>query len=164
LDSLPVPSVNLEQFYRFALLLGGDAKTAEQVLAVSLAEMQKQEGAIAEHEEPSRLAGGPNPGGERGRQSERPDGGAGTDPDGGRGDEVPQLLAIEAYLFARRFSRLAEPGRSALALLYLDLYQPGELPALLGLSWERLCEVLSSAREELQASLQQMRSAELVTS
>ena len=78
--------------------------------------------------------------------------------------EVPQLLAIEAYLFARRFSRLAEPGRSALALLYLDLYQPGELPALLGLSWEHLCEVLRCAREELQASLQQMRSAELVAS
>jgi DNA-directed RNA polymerase specialized sigma24 family protein len=162
LEPASVPSVNLEQFYRFALLLGGDAKTAEQVLAAALTEMQKHCGELRSTASRQAWLVG------RIRQaSPAPKrNGAGAVVPGlvrtEEANEAPQLLAIEAYLVARRFSSLAEPGRSALALLYLDLFSPAELTKLLGLSWEKLCEVLASAREELRANVSQMRSPELV--
>ena len=164
MEPASVPSVNLEQFYRFALLLGGDAKTAEQVLAAALTEMQKHLGQLRSTATRqawlvSRIRqASPKPGKGSAAATVAPVL-VRTEEEG---SEAPQLLTIEAYLVARRFSGLAEPGRSALALLYLDLFSPADLTKLLGLSWEQLCEVLTSAREELRANVSQMRSPELV--
>lgn len=47
------------------------------------------------------------------------------------------------------FHALAEPGRSALALLYLRVFPPDELAGILGKTEFELADILQSAREEL---------------
>lgn len=66
---------------------------------------------------------------------------------------VRQLLGIEAYILARHFHGLAEPGRSALALFYLDLFTPVEIAQLLKMHLEELGTTLAGARAALAASL-----------
>lgn len=163
METATVPTVNLDQFYRFALLLSGHAKTAEQVLAAALGEMQSHHGELRStasrhswlvtriRQECKRVnPPGAEPGAVPGLIRMAEDGSS----------QVAPLLAIEAYLFARRFSGLAEPGRSALALFYLDLFPAAEIPGLLNMSWDRFCEVLTNARAGLRAGIQQMRTHE----
>jgi DNA-directed RNA polymerase specialized sigma24 family protein len=159
LETAPVPTANLDQLYRFALLLCGQARAAEQVLATALAELQSQLGQVRStgsrhvwlvariRQECQRRA----PEGETG-----PVAGLIRVPEE-ETDEAAPLLAIEAYLFARRFSALAEPGRSALALFYLELFPAAEICGLLNLTWDRYCETLKKARASLREGVQQMR-------
>lgn len=163
--STAVPRASLDQYYRFALLLCGNAKGAERVLGSALAEMRR-------HTEQLRNA--------QARQAwlvtrlrqeckrlTTPKPAAGAAPGLVRSEEDlaenPELLTIEAYLLAQRFSCLPEPGRTALALLYLDLFPPAELPKLLELSWDRVCTALAEARLELQKQIAEMRSPEAVS-
>jgi DNA-directed RNA polymerase specialized sigma24 family protein len=159
LETAPEQTANLDQLYRFALLLCGQARAAEQVLATALAEMQTQLSQVRStgsrlvwlvariRQECQRRA----PGGETGYV---PGLIRVADEDV---DEAEPLLAIEAYLFARRFSTLPEPGRSALALFYLDLFPLAEICGLLNLTWDRYCETLKKARASLREGVQQMR-------
>lgn len=164
LETATVPTANLDQFYRFALLLCGQARVAEQVLATALAELQTQLAEVRSigsrhvwlagrirQECQRRVPGGetgPVPGLVRLPEEET--------------EEAAPLLAIEAYLFARRFSTLAEPGRSALALFYLDLFPSAEICGLLNLTWDRYCETLQKARASLREGVAQMRTPEPV--
>ena len=66
---------------------------------------------------------------------------------------VPEVLAIEAYILAEHFHCLAEPGRSALALFYLELFSPDEIAKLLKMNLEELGQTLAEARGALQNSL-----------
>jgi len=63
------------------------------------------------------------------------------------------VLAIEAFILARHFHTLPEPGRSALALFYVDLFTPGEIAGFLKLELEQLADTLAAARERLQEVL-----------
>ena len=67
--------------------------------------------------------------------------------------EVPEVLAIEAYILAEHFHRLPEPGRSALALFYLDRFTADEIAKMLSVNLEELGTMLSDARGALQGSL-----------
>ncbi len=69
-------------------------------------------------------------------------------------EESQEVLAIEAYIVAQRFSTLPEPERSALALFYLDLLAVPQIAALLGFSLEELAAALGRARTHLHAALQ----------
>jgi DNA-directed RNA polymerase specialized sigma24 family protein len=51
--------------------------------------------------------------------------------------------------FATRFSRLAEPGRSALALLYIGHFSVQEIAQILQLPLEMLAEAVDAARAAL---------------
>ncbi len=70
-----------------------------------------------------------------------------------------EVLEIEAYLVAQRFHRLTEPGRSALALFYLDTFTNEDIAKLLKLDEEQLAETLGQARAQLQELLRGSRSA-----
>jgi DNA-directed RNA polymerase specialized sigma24 family protein len=65
----------------------------------------------------------------------------------------PEILGIEAFILAEHFHRLPEPGRSALALFYLDLFTPEEIAQLLNMKLEELGATLAEARTRLQESL-----------
>ncbi len=157
-----VPKAHLEQFYRLALLLSGHAKGAEKVLALALSELGRHAeqfrstqarlawlvARIRQECQPQRFCAKtmtPAPGLLRSEEDS---------------SDHPELLAIEAYLLAQRFAKLSEPGRSALALLHLDLFTSAELPRLLNLSADRFATELAEARRQLRAQIQGMRSAE----
>ncbi len=75
-------------------------------------------------------------------------------------DDAPLvILQIEAYLVAQRFHQLPEPGRSALALFYLDSFNNEEIAKLLKLHEDDLAETLDAARTQLKALLRASRSA-----
>ena len=65
----------------------------------------------------------------------------------------PEVLGIEAFILAEHFHGLPEPGRSALALFYLDLFTPEEIAHLLKMKIEQLGATLAEARTRLQESL-----------
>jgi DNA-directed RNA polymerase specialized sigma24 family protein len=65
----------------------------------------------------------------------------------------PEVLGIEASILAEHFHGLPEPGRSALALFYLDLFTPEEVAQLLKMNIEQLGATLAEARTRLQESL-----------
>lgn len=67
----------------------------------------------------------------------------------------PVVLNIEAFIVAQRFSMLPEPERSALALFYLDLFQPGEIAKLLKMNIETLGATLGRARALLAGAMQE---------
>jgi len=141
------PSATLAEFYRFALLLTGDIRTAEKIMARTLAVVESQleemrndasrqvwlaqrirerclhENAMNENPVPRLLR---------------------TEAEG-----RPEILKIEAFIVAQRFSTLPEPERSALALFYVDIFQPAEIAQLLKVSIDELCEVLVRARTQL---------------
>jgi len=54
--------------------------------------------------------------------------------------------------FAEQFSMIPEPGRSALALLYLKLFPPRDAAALLDLNLEDFSNALKNARAHLRLS------------
>ncbi|HWB60418.1 MAG TPA: hypothetical protein VG733_13060 [Chthoniobacteraceae bacterium] len=55
-----------------------------------------------------------------------------------------------AAALAARFARLPEPGRSALALLYINHFSIQEISQILQLPLEMLADAIGSAREALQ--------------
>ena len=70
------------------------------------------------------------------------------------------MLDIEAYLLAQRFHLLPEPGRSALALFYLNLFSTEKIADLLEMPIEKLAGTLGRARALLQESLREGRAPE----
>jgi len=148
------PSATLAEFYRFALLLTGRSPAAEAVMAETLAEVEKQLDQIrTEANRQAWLARrirerclknnleNPVPVVPRLLRLEPAPG------------EIPEVLGIEAYILAEHFHCLVEPGRSALALFYLDLFSPEEIGMLLDMNLEELGETLAGARAALQNSL-----------
>jgi DNA-directed RNA polymerase specialized sigma24 family protein len=147
------PSSTLAEFYRFALLLTGNAKSAEQVMADTLSEVESQLGQfrnatsrqawLATHIRERCLENNKSapPTAPRLLREE-------SDP-GTR----PELLGIEAFLLAQRFHLLPEPERSALALFYLELFSVEEIAELLKMDVDLLSDTLGAARELLQKSL-----------
>lgn len=145
------PSATLAEFYRFALLLTGDIRTAEQIMARTLAVVESQ---LAElRSDASRQvwlaqrirerclsenAGNENPVPRLLR----------TEPEG-----RPEILKIEAFIVAQRFSTLPEPERSALALFYVDIFQPADIAALLKMSTDDLAAALGRGRMLLAEAL-----------
>lgn len=151
LDPVLFPEETLNKFYRFALLVTGEAHAAEQLLAESLAEVEMRIGHLrSEHRRRAWLL-------RRLRQrvaameTARP-----PTPRLLRGEESagPVVLEIEAYILAQHFAALPEPERSALAMFYLKLFPMRELPELLELDLEDLAVALDRARQKLSASLQ----------
>ena len=148
------PSATLAEFYRLALLLTGNGKKAESVMAETLHEVEPQ---IAQfRSETSRQAwlatrirerclnnqnGDPPPAPRLLREELEP------------GDK-PEILPIEAYLLAQRFHTLREPERSALALFYLEFFTTTEIAQILKMDPEELCAALGRARGMLQEALE----------
>ena len=148
------PSVTLAEFYRFALLLTGSSDAAESVMAETLAEVEAQLDQIrTEANRQAWLArrirerclknnlANPVPVVPRLLRLEPAAGG------------VPEVLGIEAYILAEHFHCMLEPGRSTLALFYLDLFTPEEIGKLVNMNLEELGATLSEARAALQNSL-----------
>jgi DNA-directed RNA polymerase specialized sigma24 family protein len=152
LDTASCPSTSLSEFYRFALLLSGSVPAAEAALAAAFGEagehlcQMRSEGqrrvCLAMHIRQYCLAH------EEAVESKAPR--LLREPSG---EGVPEVLKIEAYILAQRFRRLPEPGRSALALFYLDLFEVGEIAALLQMRLEELGAALGRARGQLQEAL-----------
>lgn len=149
------PSATLAEFFRFALLLTGRSPAAESVMADTLAEVEVHLDQMrSEANRQAWLArrirerclknnlDSPSPAAPRLLR---------MDPAPGA---VPEILGIEAYILAEHFHRLAEPGRTALALFYLDLLSPEEIGKLLKMSMEELGVTLAEARGALRNSLQ----------
>ena len=148
------PSSTLAEFYRFALLLTGRSAAAEQAIAETLSEADAQLDQIrSEANRQAWLAQrirerclknnaeNPTPLVPRLLRTEPPPG------------AVPEVLEIEAYILAEHFHCLPEPGRSALALFYLDLFTPEEIAKLLKMTLEELGAMLAETRAALQGSL-----------
>ncbi len=152
MDPVLFPEETLCSFYRFALLVTGEAHAAEQLLAESLAEVEMRISHLrGEERRKAWLIR---------RLRERVatlDAAPARTPRLLRG-EIPEpgeeILEIEAYILAQHFATLAEPERSALALFYLKLFPPRELPELLDLELEDLAGALDRGRQQLRASLQ----------
>ena len=148
------PSATLAEFFRYALLLTGHARTAEALLVELLAEA---EGPLAQlRNETSRRAW------LAGKMRERCLANQGAVPaaaprlireEAEPGGPKPAVLGIEAFLLAQRFHALPEPERSALALFYLEIFEVEELAQFLQMDLEVLSETLGAARELLQQAL-----------
>lgn len=148
------PSATLAEFYRFALLLTGCSSAAESVMAGTLAEVEthldqirteaNRQAWLAQRIRDRCLKNNlENPGPTVPRLLR-------LEPAPGA---VPEVLDIEAYILAEHFHCLAEPGRSALALFYLDFFTPEEIGKLLKMTLEELGATLAGARAGLQSSL-----------
>jgi DNA-directed RNA polymerase specialized sigma24 family protein len=152
------PSSTLAEFYRFALLLTGNAKSAEQVMADVLAEVESQLSQF--RNETSRQAWLATHIRERCQENNKS-----TPPaaprllreDSEGGTQPPPVLEIEAFLIAQRFHTLPEPERSALALFYLDLFTVEEIAELLNMDMHALSDTLGAGRDLLQKTLAHMR-------
>ncbi len=137
------PSATLAEFYRFALLLTGHQAAAELVITETLAETGgRLEEIRTETNRQAWLA-------QRLRErclkaNATPSTLASPEPDG---------AGIEAEMMARHFHRLPEPGRSALALFYLELFAPEEIAQLLKMTLEELGATLAETRARLQEAL-----------
>lgn len=73
-------------------------------------------------------------------------------------EEAAEILEIEAYLVAQRFHQLEEPGRSALALFYLDAFTTEEIAKLLRMTEVQLADTLADGRLRLQRLLRASQS------
>ena len=148
------PSATLAELYRFALLLTGRSAAAEAVMAETLAEVEAQLDQIrTEANRQAWLAQrirerclknnleNPLPIVPRLLRVEQPAG------------APPEVLGIEAFILAEHFHCMAEPGRSALALFYLDLFTPEEIAKLVKMTLEELGATLAEARVALRNSL-----------
>lgn len=151
------PSAALAEFYRFALLLTGNAKSAEQVMAETLAQVEGQLSQF--RNETSRQAWLATRIRERclANNASAPPVAPRLVRDDSETGEKPAVLQIEAFLLAQRFHMLPEPERSALALFYLEFFTVEEIASLLKMDVELLCDTLGAARELLQQSLRAMR-------
>jgi DNA-directed RNA polymerase specialized sigma24 family protein len=146
LETTSFPSATFAEFYRFALLLTGNVKVAEHVMADTLAEVESQLGQF--RNETSRRAWLATRIRERCLKNN-----ASAPPSAPRllRDDFdttgnPEILKIEAFLLAQRFHALPEPERSALGLFYLDLFTVSELSQLLKMNEDTLSETLGAAR------------------
>ena len=151
------PSAALAEFYRFALLLTGNAKSAEQVMAETLAEVEGQLSQF--RNETSRQAWLATHIRERclkNNASAPPAAPRLLRDDSETGDKTA-VLKIEAFLLAQRFHMLPEPERSALALFYLEFFSVEEIAELLKMDTDLLSDTLGAARQLLQESLRGMR-------
>ncbi len=151
-----LPNAALAEFYRFAVLLAGNAKVAERVLAEVLGEVQTQiEQLRNENSRRAWLAARI-----RERCLEIKDE---TPPAPGlvRGEvgaaESPEPLDIEAFLVGQRFHLLPEPERTALALFHLDLFSTEEIAQILKLKTEQFAETIGRGRTLLRDALKVMR-------
>lgn len=151
--SPPSHPSGLAELYRFALLLTGHAKTAEQVLGETLAATEAhldqvrsetgrqawlvqaiRERCLKNNEAPPAAA----------PRLLRTDAPAGT---------APAVLPIEAFLLAQRFHALPEPERSALAIFYLDFFTITQIAELLKMDLETLADTLTAGRTLLRRAL-----------
>jgi len=153
LETSSFPSATFAEFYRFALLLTGNVKVAEQVMADTLAEVDSQLAQI--RNETSRRAWLASRIRERclKNNSSAPPSAPRLLRDESETPGKPEILEIEAFLLAQRFHALPEPERSALALFYLDLFSVSELSQLLKMNESALSETLGAARGLLKQSL-----------
>jgi DNA-directed RNA polymerase specialized sigma24 family protein len=150
LETATIPSPVVADFYRFALLLTGDAKAAERALGRAMGEIEAELGSLrsaasrnawlvvrlrqlckelaaeAPIEEAPRLL----------RAEEA-------------AVESGEFLEIEAFIFAQRFHRLVEPERSALAVFYLELLSLEDAAKLFSMPLEQWCATLGRARAAL---------------
>jgi len=154
LQTALLPNATLSEFYRFALLLTGDLKTAEQVMAETLNEVEGRLGELRHDlHRHTWLA-------TQIRQRCLRD-------NSGNMHEIPRLLRedqpkseggevleIEAFIVAQRFSTLPEPERSALALFYLDLFTAEEIAKLLKMELDELGGLLARGRQLLDTAIQ----------
>lgn len=148
------PSATLAEFYRFALLLTGHARSAETLMIDLLAEA---EGPLAQlRNETSRRAW------LAGRLRERCLDNHSAAPvaaprlvreEPEPGGEKPAVLKIEAFLLAQRVHALPEPERSALALFYLEVFSVEEIAQFLQMDLEVFSETLGAARQLLRQAL-----------
>jgi RNA polymerase sigma-70 factor (ECF subfamily) len=156
LQSALLPSATLAEFYRFALLLTGHSKAAEEVMAATLVEVESQLGQF--RNERNRHAWLATRIRERCMHNRVE---AAAAPrllrEEAETSDKLEVLKIEAYLVAQRFHLLPEPERSALALFYLELFTVEEIAELLKMSLEQLAETLAGARSLLRESLQTMQ-------
>jgi len=151
------PSSTLAEFFRFALLLTGNAKSAEQVMADTLTNVESQLSQF--RNETSRQAWLATHIRERCLENNKA-----TPPTAPRllrddSDTGVEVLKIEAYLLAQRFHLLPEPERSALALFYLDLFSAEEIAELLDMDMHTLSDTLGAGRDLLRKTLAAMRGA-----
>lgn len=148
-NSPPSTNFGLAELYRFALLLTGHAKTAEQVLGESLVAVEahldqvrtetgRQAWVVQAIRE--RCMGNNTDSAPAAPRLLRTDAPAGA---------VPPVLKIEAFLLAQRFHALPEPERSTLAIFYLDLFSIAQIAELLKMDLETLAGTLAIARELL---------------
>lgn len=158
MQTAPFPSTTLAEFYRFALLLTGNAKSAEKVMAETLMEAHAQLEQI--RNETSRQAWLATRIRERclKNNASAPPAAPRLVRDEPESGEKRGVLNIEAFLLAQRFHLLPEPERSALALFYLEFFTPEEIAGLLKMEVEALSDTLAAARELLQQSLRTIRS------
>lgn len=148
----------LAEFYRFALLLTGEATSAERILGAALRAGHLQLSQMRNDalryiwiaKEVRRLCAAEGKCGASAAQAPRllRLGGESA------GGDAPVLLGIEAYIVARRFQAVPEPSRSALALLYLDLFTAEEIAKVLDMRLESLCETIERGRQALREALQ----------
>jgi DNA-directed RNA polymerase specialized sigma24 family protein len=153
LETALFPSTTLAEFYRFALLLTGNAKSAEQVMGETLAELEGQLSQF--RNETMRQAWLATHIRERCLENNKSAPPAAPrlvrdDTDTG---EKPVVLRIEAFLLAQHFHTLPEPERSALALFYLELFGAEEIAHLLKMDLDALSDTLEAARGLLRKSL-----------
>ena len=147
------PSATLAEFYRFALLLTGRSAVAEKVMVETIAEAEAQldefrndanrQAWLAQRLRQRCLKNNEDAPAPPPRLSR-------IEPEPG---VRPEILGIEAFILAEHFHGLPEPGRSALALFYLDLFTPEEIAQLLEMKLEELGATLAEARTRLQESL-----------
>lgn len=134
--------------YRFAFLLEGDGGTAEQTLVNALTQCAPQIEQI--RNEKHRIVFMVR------KLRERCLKGAGGEKSPGGNPETPGERGVREVLegdsFARPFSAMPEPERSALALFYIDLFPVREIASLLGMSFDDLSEALESGRDFLRRS------------
>jgi DNA-directed RNA polymerase specialized sigma24 family protein len=139
------------------LLLTGNAKSAEQVMADTLTEVESQLSQF--RNETSRQAWLASHIRERCLENNKsaPPTAPRLVRDDSDAGAHPEVLKIEAFLVAQRFHLLPEPERSALALFYLDLFAAEEIAELLKMDFDMLSDTLGAARDLLQKSLVTMR-------
>lgn len=149
MHSALLPNATLAEFYRFALLLTGNIKTAERIMADTLREVEAQLGEL--RHESSRKAWLATR--IRQRCLRENSGGGSPAPRLLRADESEGILKIEAFIVAQHISTLPEPERSALALFYLDLFTGEEIAKLLKVELSELAETLARARQLLSEAM-----------
>jgi DNA-directed RNA polymerase specialized sigma24 family protein len=129
-----IPPTLLTELHRLACLLRGDAATAGEDLAAvivgagrELAQLRNDKAALAllVSKLRARIPAAPEV--------------AGTEED-------------DMALFLRRFSALPEPGRTALALFYLDLFPIDEIAGVMGMELDDLAALIGTGRAALRES------------
>ena len=153
MHTAPFSNDTLAEFYRFALLLTGSLKTAEQIMAETLQAVEEKLDEL--RHENSRRAWFAMRIRERCLRENASNPAAiprllRDESDADRGE----VLKIEAYIVAQRFSTLQEPERSALALFYLEIFDLEEIANLLNASIDGLAATVSGARSLLQQAMQ----------